>query len=102
MICKIKIKNEELMKIKEILENLLWTSCIHDGALVHYSPIYIPPINTEIAELTLRQLQWHLKDTLSIDKDSLIVVAGDFNSVGLQKSEFLEKEFKMTTVISKA
>lgn len=83
-------------KIKAINENLLWSSCRHDGALVHYFTIYIPPNNKEIADLTLRQLQWHLKDIFSIDKDSLVVVTGDFNIVGMKKSDFLEREFKLT------
>jgi len=33
-------------KIKAINENLLWSTCRHDGALVHYFTIYIPPKNT--------------------------------------------------------
>jgi len=47
-------------KIKHINENIIWTTDRHDGALVHYLTVYTPPNNTEMADLTLRQLRWFL------------------------------------------
>ena len=77
-------------KIKAISENILWTTDRHDGALVHYITVYSPPNDSEMAEITLRHLKWLLTRIFFIDKDSLVVVAGDFNNVGMSKSDFLK------------
>ncbi len=34
-------------KIKHLNENILWVTDRHDGALVHYVTVYIPPNNEE-------------------------------------------------------
>ncbi len=52
-------------------------------------------------EITLRKLKWHITDIRSIDKDSLIVVAGEFNLVGMEIAEFLERKFRLKPVLSK-
>ena len=91
-------------KIKAIGENILWTTDRHDGALVHYITVYSPPNDSEMAEITLRHLKWFLTRIFFIDKDTLVVVAGDFNKVGMSKSEFLEqhfKHFKLTPAVGK-
>lgn len=36
-----------------------------------------------------------------LDKNSLVVVAGDLNRIGMERCEFLEKEFLLNPVISK-
>jgi hypothetical protein len=36
-----------------------------------------------------------------MDKNSLIVVAGDLNRIGLERCQYLEKEFLLTQVISR-
>ena len=36
-----------------------------------------------------------------MDNNSLIVVAGDLNRIGMERCEFLEKEFLLTPVISR-
>jgi endonuclease/exonuclease/phosphatase family metal-dependent hydrolase len=57
--------------------------------------VYAPPNDSELAEHTLRQLKWVLTRIFFIDKESLVVVAGDFNKLGMSKSEFLESHFHL-------
>ena len=88
-------------KIKALNENILWSTDRHEGALVHYVTVYTPPNDSEMADITLRQLSWILTRIFFIDKDSLVVVAGDLNKVGMKKSDFLENHFRLTPVIPK-
>ena len=59
----------------------------------------MPPNNKEFAELCTRQLKWILYRIFLISKDSLVVVAGDFNKAGKQKSKFLVEKFGLTKLV---
>ena len=69
--------------------------------MVHYLTVYTPPKNDSRAVITIRRLRWFLNRIFFIDKDSLFVVAGDFNKVGMSKSKFIENYYHLTAVISK-
>ena len=85
--------------IKSLDQNVLWTTDIHDGALVNYVTLYIPPNSKEFAELSLRRLKWILYRIFLIDKYSKVVVAGDFNRIGMKETKFLESHFHLTPVV---
>jgi hypothetical protein len=63
--------------------------------------IYITPNNTEMAEVSLRQIKWILHRIFRTDSKSSVVLAGDLNRIGKAKSEFIEKEFHSTPVLQK-
>ena len=71
-------------KIKALNENILWSTHKYEGALVHYITVYTVPNDSDKADITLRQLSWILTKIFFIDKDSLVVVAGDLNKVGMK------------------
>ncbi len=62
--------------------------------------MYIPP-NTQIAETTLRHLKWFLLSIFLVEHALLIVVAGDFKTIGMKKSDFLFTNFYLNPVLGK-
>ncbi len=92
-------KNDTAKLIKSINQNIVWSTSRFEGALVHFITVYIPPENKPIADLTLRQISWILYRIFEMDKDSKIVVAGDFNQIGMKRCQFIEDKFKLTPVI---
>ena len=80
-------------------QNIHWTSDIHEGALVYYVTVYIAPANVEISKLCLRRLKWILWRILQMDKLSKVVVAGDFNRIGMKDTKFLKNHFHLTPVV---
>jgi hypothetical protein len=75
--------------IKALEKNVLWTSCRHDGALVHYVAVYIPPADTHSAREVMRALRWIIYRLFTLEKKPNIVIAGDFNSIAIKDTEFL-------------
>lgn len=53
--------------VKAIGKNILWTTCRHDGALVHYLTVYITPNDTNEANEQIRNLRWILARISLID-----------------------------------
>jgi len=56
--------------VKHLDSNLIWTTDVHDGALVHYIAVYIPPNDQDKSALTIRRLKWVLWRVFQIDKYS--------------------------------
>jgi hypothetical protein len=86
-------------KIKHLNENILWTTDRHDGALVHYVTVYVPPNNEAMAEITTRQLKYVLYRIFLIDRESKVVVAGDLNKLGMKKIRFITDHFHLTAAL---
>ena len=49
----------------------------------------------------MSNLNWMLNRIYFMDKDSLVVVAGDFNIVGMKKTKFLSNKFNLTKALRK-
>ena len=88
-------QSEKSRRIKALNENIFWTTGRHEGALVHYICLYIPPNNATIADLTLRQTKWILHRIFKIDAQSKVIIAGDLNRVGMKKCAFLESQYQL-------
>ena len=86
--------------VKAIARNILWTSCRHEGALIHYVTVYIPPNDTKEAKEYLRTLRWILFRISERDKKACIVVAGDFNKIAMEGVDFIEKDFGLTRIVA--
>ncbi len=72
--------------VKAIEKNILWTSCRHHGAMVHYVTMYITPQSTSEANEQLRNLRWILSRIRHIDRERYnAVVVGDLNKIAIGK-----------------
>jgi hypothetical protein len=47
----------------------------------------------------LRNVRWMLFRIFNIDKESSVIVSGDFNKVGMKKTAFIEQAFNLTRLL---
>ena len=66
---------------------------------MHYIKVYVPLNNQQYADWTMSNLHWMLNIIFFMGKDFLVVVAGDFNIVGMKKNKFLLDKYNLTKAL---